>query len=72
MLVGFLQILEMKQPDSLTNEYFQKAKTAAERISDTIRFTKEYENLGVHAPFWQDCHTLVETAAKDAQLGRSR
>ena len=69
MLVGFLQILEMKQPDSLTNEYFQKAKTAAERISDTIRFTKEYENLGVHAPFWQDCHTLVETAAKDAQLG---
>jgi signal transduction histidine kinase len=35
-----------------------------------IRFTKEYEEIGVHAPTWQDCRTLVDTAAKQAPLGK--
>jgi signal transduction histidine kinase len=37
-----------------------------------IQFTKEYEQIGVHAPAWQDCRTLVDTAAKDAPLGKVR
>jgi signal transduction histidine kinase len=35
-----------------------------------IQFTKEYEQIGVNAPVWQDCHTLVDTAAKQAPLGK--
>jgi len=70
VLMGFLSILEMKQSDATLNEYFQKVSTAAERISAMIRFTKEYEEIGVHAPTWQDCRTLVDTAAKQAPLGK--
>jgi len=72
MLRGYLAILEEKHPDPALDEYFQKVATAAERISSMIRFTKEYEEIGLHAPVWQDCRTLVDTAAKEAPLGHVR
>ena len=69
-LRGYTTLLQRKQPDSSFTEYFQKINAAAERISAMIQFTKEYENIGVNAPVWQDCHTLVDTAAKQAPLGK--
>ncbi|MCX6689115.1 MAG: PAS domain S-box protein, partial [Methanoregula sp.] len=68
--MGYLNILEKKEPDTTRNEYFQKVSTAAKRISAMIQFTKEYEEIGVHAPAWQDGRTLVDTAAKQVPLGR--
>jgi len=69
-LTGFLSILEQKQPNPTLREYFQKINTSAQRISAMIRFTKEYEEIGVHAPAWQDTHTVVGTAVKTASLGK--
>ena len=70
VLVGYLRILERKLPDASLSEYFLKVATSAERISAMIQFTKTYESIGVNAAVWQDCHTLVDTAAKQAPLGR--
>jgi PAS domain S-box-containing protein len=70
VLRGYLAILEKKQSDPTLNDYFVKVSTAAQQISSMIQFTKEYEEIGVHAPAWQDCRTLVDTAAKDAPLGQ--
>ena len=70
VLVGYLRILEKKQPDPSLNEYFQKIAGAAERIAAMLKFTKEYEKIGVNAPAWQDCSTLVDSAAKEAPLGQ--
>jgi signal transduction histidine kinase len=68
--MGYLEILEDTPLDPSQSDYFQKVSTAAERISAMIRFTKEYEEIGVHAPAWQDCRTLVDTAAKEVHLGK--
>ncbi len=70
VLMGYLSILEKKQPDSTLTEYFGKVSAAAQRILSMIQFTKEYESIGVKAPLWQDCLTLVDTAAKQAPLGQ--
>lgn len=70
VLMAYLEILEMKQPDSSFEEYFRKAATAAQRISTMIQFTKTYESIGVMAPVWQDIHTLADIAAKEAPLGK--
>jgi len=64
VLRSYLAILEMKQDDPSFDAYIRKAKNAAESISAMIRFTREYESIGVHTPVWQNCRTLVETAAK--------
>ena len=70
VLRGYLEILEMKQPDTTFSEYFRKATTAAQRISTMIQFTKTYESIGVMAPVWQDIRTFVNTATKEAPLGQ--
>jgi PAS domain S-box-containing protein len=70
ILNGYLVILEKKRPDPSLNVYLQKVRTAAQRISSMIQFTKEYEHIGFHAPVWHDCRTLVDTAAKEAPLGK--
>jgi PAS domain S-box-containing protein len=70
VLQGNLGILGKKLSDPELNEYLKKVSASAQRISSMIRFTKEYEEIGVHAPVWQDCCTLVDTAAKQAPLGK--
>ena len=70
VLMAYLEMLEMKQPDTSSEEYFRKAATAAQRISTMIQFTKTYESIGVMAPVWQDIRTLADIAAKEAPLGK--
>ena len=67
---GFLGLLQKKVPDPDLADFFNRITRASDRISSMIRFTKEYEQIGVSAPTWQDCHTLVETAASEAPLGK--
>jgi PAS domain S-box-containing protein len=71
-LQGYLTMLELKQPDPVSREYFLKAGAAAERISSMIRFTDEYESISINAPVWMDCCTLIETAAEQALAGNVR
>ncbi len=70
VLLGYINLLQKKQPDPSISDYIQKIATAAQRISSMIQFTKEYESIGVKAPAWQDCRTLVDTAAKQVTLGK--
>jgi len=72
VLQGYLSILKGKQLDPSHKEYVQKAETASGRIASMIRFTKEYESIGVTAPVWQDLHILAETVEKEVALGSVR
>ena len=69
-LMGQLELMELKMNDPSFSTYFYNITGAAERISDMIQFAKEYEAIGVKAPLWQDCRKLVDTAAKEIQLGK--
>jgi len=67
---GFLGLLqeEIHNPD--TEKLFAKIADASTRIATMIRFTKEYDQIGVQAPLWQDCFTLADTAAKQVSPER--
>jgi PAS domain S-box-containing protein len=69
---GHIALLEKKQSDTSSNEHFKKVQASAQTISSMIQFTKEYESIGVNAPAWQDCRTLIETAAKQFSLANIR
>ena len=69
VLIGYLELLEMKQPDASFSTYFNNITGAAERIQAMIQFTKIYEGIGVNAPVWQDTRGLIDTALKDVVLG---
>ncbi|MDP3395656.1 MAG: PAS domain-containing protein [Methanoregula sp.] len=70
VIAGFMDILECKVHDPTLDEYFHTVSTAAKRIAGMIRFTGEYEKIGVNAPVWQNAFTLVNTAAKEVSLGK--
>jgi PAS domain S-box-containing protein len=70
VLQSYLSVMEkMQQPDPPGDRYLREMASAARRISFMIRFTRDYESIGVNAPVWQDCRTLVDTAAAQAPLG---
>jgi len=72
LLWGYLARLRKNLPDPASNEDLQKSITAAQNISSIIRFTKEYERIGVNAPVWQDLRILVDTAAAKVSPGTVR
>jgi PAS domain S-box-containing protein len=69
VLRSYFTILEEDQPDIRNTEYFPRIESAAQRISAMIRFTKEYEQIGVNAPVWQDARSIIDAAAKEAPAG---
>jgi signal transduction histidine kinase len=70
VLNGFLNLLHKKVKDEELEDFFTKIRKASSRISSMIQFTREYEEIGVTAPTWQECRELVDTAAKEAPLGQ--
>ncbi|MEN6395209.1 MAG: PAS domain S-box protein [Methanoregula sp.] len=69
-LNGFIDLLHEKTTDPALDYYFTWIMQSTGRISSMIRFTKEYEAVGINAPAWQDLHTVVNTAAQQAPLGK--
>ncbi|MEI7648114.1 MAG: hybrid sensor histidine kinase/response regulator [Methanomicrobiales archaeon] len=65
----YLEILENKLPDTSYQEYFKKIGIATDRISSIVRFTREYEEIGVNTPVWVDVSAIVDTARKDDVVG---
>ncbi|MEI6842678.1 MAG: HAMP domain-containing sensor histidine kinase, partial [Methanomicrobiales archaeon] len=70
IILGYLDIMGDMPPGPLLDEYLRKVSNAARRISSMIQFTKEYEDIGISDPAWQDCRILVNTASMQAQLGK--
>jgi DNA-binding response OmpR family regulator len=61
-LNGFVELLHSEIPDPAFERYFSRIKKASSQITAMIRFTSEYEKIGIRAPVWQDLQTLVESA----------
>lgn len=68
-LNGFVALLNKKISDPTLQKYLSRITNATSHISTMIRFTKEYEQVGVQAPAWQNLQTLVDTTVKISTLG---
>ncbi|MFA4861467.1 PAS domain S-box protein [Methanoregula sp.] len=62
-LMAFLELSEeaIGNPAELA-DFLKKDQKIAENIARQITFTKEYEDLGVKAPSWQDVSVVIEKA----------
>jgi signal transduction histidine kinase len=59
-LLGFLELTKLKVVDPDVVAYLGKAEGAAKNIQRQIEFTKNYEEIGVDAPQWQNVETILE------------
>ena len=53
-LLGYIGLARMKTTDPDLLHYIEREETAALAIQRQIEFTKNYEEIGVNAPQWQD------------------
>jgi signal transduction histidine kinase len=53
-LLGFLELSKEKTTDPDLLHFIDREESAAQNIQRQIEFTKNYEDIGVRAPQWQD------------------
>ncbi|MEN6443980.1 MAG: PAS domain S-box protein [Methanoregula sp.] len=59
-LEGYLELSKGSLSDPVkTGEFVAKEEKIAENIGHQIDFTKDYEDMGVNAPVWQDVHRII-------------
>jgi PAS domain S-box-containing protein len=63
-VLGYLELAKGSTRDPDLIEYVTRAETSATAIRLQIEFTKEYENLGVKTPLWQNVSGVLESAQK--------
>lgn len=68
-VLGYLELARGSTRDPDMIEYLSRAELSAAAIRQQIEFTKEYENLGVKSPVWQEVPAVIEGAKK--QLDRA-
>lgn len=69
-LHAFIELAETGIHDEKNLEHIRKAKAAARTIQRQIAFTKQYEDIGVKAPQWQDLADVI-TSLCQALAGES-
>jgi PAS domain S-box-containing protein len=58
-LIGFLELSREMVHESKVQEFIGKEITVAETIRRLIQFTRDYENMGVSAPVWQNISAYI-------------
>jgi len=67
-LLGYLEIEKDMVSDLALLEIIEKEETAAVNIKRLITFTREYQDIGVNAPAWQDVERVVRSAFRHQDL----
>jgi PAS domain S-box-containing protein len=60
---AYLGFIKEKITDAGLLGFVSKEETAIEAVSRQIEFTRHYENIGVHAPQWQDVSAIIQSSA---------
>jgi PAS domain S-box-containing protein len=72
-LTGYLELSRLTLADpAKTEEYINKEKRVADAIFRQISFTKDYEDLGVKAPAWQNVAETVRKITRSLPIGKIR
>ena len=61
-LFGFMDLVGESPLDPETRAYFNNQRIAAEAIQKQIAFTKDYEDIGVKSPQWQNVRQVIMNA----------
>ncbi|MBN1167923.1 MAG: PAS domain S-box protein [Methanospirillaceae archaeon] len=63
--LAYLDLLKKKNTDEQMDKYIQKQLDATHTIRDQIIFTKEYQDIGVKTPQWQNLGEKLDSIIKE-------
>ena len=68
-VMGYLELAKGSTKDPELIEYLNRVEISATALREQIEFTKEYENLGVKPPVWQELAVVLEAVKKTLDPG---
>ena len=68
-LLGLEDMALQRVPDREASGFLHEIKDCTRRVQHQITFTRDYQNIGVHAPQWQNVHEVASRAANSASPG---
>jgi PAS domain S-box-containing protein len=71
-LTGYLELSRIKVTDPDTTHYLEETQRIADVIYRQISFTRDYEEMGVSAPVWQDVTEGIRKSEASLPLGTVR
>ena len=71
-ILGYLEMMQMKFPDPSLQEYIDKEIHAARNIETQIKFTKEYQDIGIQSPGWFNVRKIIVSNAANLPLSTVR
>ncbi len=67
-LFFYVESAEEEIADPVARETIKKIDTAVRNIQRQITFTRDYQDLGVKSPVWQDIHRTINQAVRSLSL----
>lgn len=67
-LIGYIQLSKQHNNDPQIDNFLFKQEQAADAIRNQILFTRDYQNIGVHFPQWQNVAETVSLAVAALDL----
>ncbi|MGA2917699.1 PAS domain S-box protein [Methanoregula sp.] len=68
-VLGYLELSLGSTQDPALLDFLHRAETSANAIRHQIEFTKEYENMGIRFPVWQELSPVIEEVKSQLELG---
>jgi signal transduction histidine kinase len=71
-IVGYNELLGMMVEDPKLRGFLEKEKNAINKIRRQFQFAKEYQNIAVENPRWQNIRNLVNRVSEEFDLKKVR
>ena len=71
-IVGYNELLGMMVEDKKSRSFLEKEKFALDKIRRQFQFAKDYQNIAVDPPRWQNIRNLVIRVSEDFTLNQVR
>ena len=68
-LAGYILLIKDSPDDPEKDSYLSACMEIVERISNQLRFTREYQDIGSHQPAWLDLGAAISQAQNDLPYG---
>jgi PAS domain S-box-containing protein len=72
VLSGYLELSKAQTTEPRLLEYIRKESDVTDTISELISFTREYQDIGIHSPAWQDLEKTIIRATRNVNPGTVR
>jgi PAS domain S-box-containing protein len=72
VLMGYIELSRQAKDLETVRDFLKKIDTIAGMLEQQIEFTKDYQDLGVKSPKWQDLSLVCSKAKSQLDLGKVR